>query len=160
MSTYQAEASHIIPVPPAQVYAIISDYNDGHQAILPRRYFTEMIVTEGGQGAGTVIIVHMNVFGMRVTYNMKITEPEPGRVLQETDTEAGVVTTFTLDPVQNGQHTRVTIATEGHLSPGIKGWVEKLTTPPITRKVFREELQQIADVVQQRAGDYKANTAS
>jgi uncharacterized protein YndB with AHSA1/START domain len=148
MSFYFAEASEIIDAPPEKIYAIISDYHAGHPSILPPRYFTELTVQEGGQGEGTVVDVHMNVFGMNVHYHMIVTEPEPGRVLVEEDKSAGVITTFTLDPVNGGKQTRVTIATKAKTSPGLRGMIEKLMNPPTARKIYREELRQLAEVVQ------------
>lgn len=150
MGYYQAEASETIVAPPDQVYAIISDYHKGHPAILPARYFTEMTVDEGGVGEGTVTTVLMNVFGARSALKLQVTEPEPGRVLVEEDRSAGVVTTFTLDPVNGGGATRVTIATRANTSPGLRGMVEKLMNPAITRKIYREELQQLAEIVQRK----------
>ncbi len=110
MNTYQAEASAVIDAPPANVYAILADYHEKHPAILPSRYFTDIQVTQGGQGAGTLATVRMNVYGTKTLYNMIVSEPEPGRVLQEEDAAAGVVTTFTVDPIDRGTHSRVTIA--------------------------------------------------
>ena len=57
-----------------------------------------MTVEKGGKGAGTVIRVLMNVLGVDRTYYMEVSEPEPGRVLAETDQDAGVTTTFTVKP--------------------------------------------------------------
>jgi carbon monoxide dehydrogenase subunit G len=152
MSHYYAEASEIIDAPPEKVYAVISDYHEGHPSILPSRYFTEMTVDEGGQGAGTFATIRMNVFGTKVLYHMSVTEPEPGRVLVEEDKSAGVTTTFTLDPFNGGGQTRVTISTKAKTSPGLRGMIEKLANPPILRKIYREELQQLAEVVQRKNG--------
>jgi uncharacterized protein YndB with AHSA1/START domain len=148
MGTYQVEASTIIAAPPERVYRIIADYRRGHPAILPPRYFTEMEVIEGGYGAGTVITVRMNVFGTEVTYQMTVSEPEPGRILQEEDASAGVATTFTVDPVDDGGRSRVTISTTAVTAPGLRGWLEKLLNPVITRRIYREELERLAAVGQ------------
>ncbi len=83
MNSYQVQESEVINSPPAQVYAIISDYHEGHPAILPSRYFTEMAVTAGGRGEGPVTTVAMNVFSAKILYELNVTEPEPGRVLVE-----------------------------------------------------------------------------
>lgn len=146
MSTYSVQASKMIPATPNHVYGIISDYHEGHQAILPRKYFDEMVVLEGGQGAGTRITVEMTVMGVKAFYDMKVTEPEPGRVLQEQDNKLGVITTFTVEPRHNGSHSHVTIATEMTASPGVKGWIEKWMNPPIMRRIYHEELDQLAQV--------------
>ena len=52
MSYYTAKASKVIDAPADQIYAVISDYHEGHPAILPTRYFTDMTVIQGGQGEG------------------------------------------------------------------------------------------------------------
>lgn len=145
MNQYQVTETAVINATPSQLYAILSDYQVGHRAILPPRYFTDMVVTAGGQGAGTAVTVHMNVLGTRVVYHLLVTEPEPGRILMEVDQEAGIQTTFTLDPVENGLRTRVTISTTARSSSGVKGVIERLINPGITRKIYREELKQLAD---------------
>lgn len=147
MTTYHAQASAIIDAPADRVYAIIADYHQGHPAILPARYFTAMTVDQGGRGEGTQATVQMNVFGNHFTYHLTVTEPEPGRVLVEKDPAAGVVTTFTVEPVDGGGQSRVTIATEARTSPGLRGWLEKLITPAITRRIYKEELASLAQHV-------------
>jgi hypothetical protein len=148
MSHYYVEVSGVVGAPPEKVYAIISDYHAGHPSILPSRYFTKLAVQEGGQGEGTVVDVYMDVFGVKALYHMRVTEPEPGRVLVEEDESAGVITTFTMDPVNGGGQTRVTIATKARTSPGLRGMIEKLMNPPIMRRIYREELGQLDEVVQ------------
>jgi hypothetical protein len=147
MGTYHVEESAVIDAPPKRVYEIISDYHDGHPSILPSRYFSDLEVIEGGQGTGTMIKVTMNVFGAKALYQMSVSEPEPGRVLQEEDVEAGVRTTFTVDSVNGGKQSLVTIATEARTSPGLRGWIEKLVSPAITKRIYQEELAQLSTVV-------------
>ena len=151
MNEYIVEVSKVIDAPASHLYAIVSDYNDGHQAILPKPYFTKMDVLEGGVGAGTKIEVHMEVMGQKVVYNMEVTEPEPGRVLAEEDKSVNTYTTFTFDPVNSGAQTNVTIKTRAQASSGIKGWFEKIINPPVTRKIFREELEILAEIAKERA---------
>jgi len=145
MSTYPAQESAIIGAPAERVYEIIADYHEGHPAILPTRYFTNLKVLEGGQGVGTSIVVQMNVFGSKALLNLRVTKAEPGRLLVEEDEVTGTVTTFSLEPLADGQ-TRVTIATETRTSPGLRGLLEKVMNPPITRRIYREELQKLAEV--------------
>ena len=80
-------ASAVIPARRERVYSLISNYRDGHPRILPKQ-FSNLIVEQGGTGAGTVIRFQMSVFGMKRTFRAVITEPEPGRVLVETDLDA------------------------------------------------------------------------
>lgn len=151
MGYYLAQESQVIDARPEQVYGVVSDYRSGHPSILPRQYFTSLTVDKGGQGAGTAVTVHMNVYGTKAMYKMTVSEPEPGRVLMEEDPSAGVVTTFTFDPIDGGRQTRVTISTKARTSPGLKGVMEKLMTPMIARKIYRAELRQLADVVRSRS---------
>ncbi len=150
MSEYQVEVSEVVDAQPERVYAIIADYKAGHPSILPQPYFKEMVVREGGFGAGTRATVRMEVFGASFEYDMQVTEPDPGHVLMEEDQAAGVQTTFTLEPVAAGSQTRVTIRTVTRTAAGVRGVVEKLINPPVTRKIYREELQQLVRVVEQR----------
>lgn len=151
MSQIHSEASIVINGRPEEIYAILADYHKGHPAILPKPYFTELTVKTGGTGAGTVIRVGMKVMGVERTYQMEVSEPEPGRVLVEADKEAGVTTSFTLDPINDGQQTRVSIATDTIASPGFTGFMEKLVNPPISRRIYKKELQQLADYVRRKA---------
>ena len=151
MSHYEVSVSRVVNAPPEAVYAVFADYHEGHTAVLPKPYFTNMTVTKGGTGAGTEITVNMSVMGVKVVYNMVVTEPEPGRVLQEEDKAAGTVTTFTMwIPVNNGQAAHVTIHTRARTAPGIRGFLEKLTTPPISRKIYNEELDLLEQYLAKR----------
>jgi hypothetical protein len=127
------------------VYAILSDYRVNHLAILPKSYFTELTVEKGGQGAGTIIRVRMKVMGKELAYRQIVSEPQPGRVLMEADAAAGVTTTFTVEPLNDGQHSRVTIATDAKASPGVMGWMERLFNPAVMRRIYQQELQQLVE---------------
>ena len=150
MSQIHTEVSDIIPARPEVVYTVLTDYRVGHPAILPKPYFTELQVEQGGQGAGTVVRTRMVVMGVERIFRLTVSEPEPGRVLKEVDEQAGVVTTFTVEPLNGGQQTRVTIATDARASPGVMGMMEKLMNPPITRRIYAEELRQLAEYVRQQ----------
>ncbi len=80
-----------------------------------------MRLVQGGQGNGTVALIKMNVLGTKVLYHMSVTELEIGRKLREDDSTAGVVTTFTVDPLNGGEQSKVTIKTTARTSPGLKG---------------------------------------
>jgi hypothetical protein len=142
------EVSEAIPAPAENVYAILADYREGHPAILPQPYFRELEVEQGGQGAGTIIRVAMEVMGVKRRYRMEVSEPEPGRVLVEHDPGAGVRTTFTVAPLDGGHRSLVTIATETKTAGGLQGLMERLINPSITRRIYRQELQQLAEYVQ------------
>ena len=87
--------SAIIPARRERVYSLLANYNEGHPRILPKQ-FSNLVVEQGGIGAGTVIRFEMSLLGRKQTFQAAITEPEPGRVLVETYLENGAVTTFTI----------------------------------------------------------------
>lgn len=149
MGQIHTEVSDIIPARPEVVYAVLADYRVGHPAILPKPYFTELQVEQGGQGAGTIVRTRMVVMGVERIFKLTVSEPEPGRVLKEVDEQAGVVTVFTVEPINGGQQARVTIATDARASPGLMGVMEKLMNPPLTRRIYKQELQQLAEYVRQ-----------
>jgi hypothetical protein len=105
----------------------------------------------GGIGAGTVVITDMEVYGTKRTFRLKVTEPQPGRVLAEEDAAAGTTTTFTVEPVGDGSQARVTIATYARVGPGFSGWMERMLNPYLMRKIYNEELQQLANYVTQQS---------
>lgn len=143
MSSIQVAVTDTIDAPPARVYAILADYRNHHPLILPKTYFVKLEVTKGGQGAGTEFVADMNIYGSKRTFHMTVSEPERGRVLAETDATLGTHTTFTVDPLEDGAKSKVTIATESKTSAGLGSWLEKLTTPMIMRKIYQEELKQL-----------------
>ena len=137
MSQYHAIATAVIKAPAERVYSILADYQVGHPAILPKPYFSGLSVEQGGRGAGTVFVTRMQVMGAERSFHMTVTEPQPGRVMVESD---GITTTtFTVEP-KGGAQCRVTITTDVRPSPGLQGWIERLFTPPFLRRVYRQEL--------------------
>lgn len=143
MSTIHVEVTDTIAAPPARVYAVLADYRNHHPNILPKPYFTGLRVESGGLGAGTVCVADMNVYGTKYTFHLTVTEPQPGRVLAETDEARGMYTTFTVEPVEGGAKSRVTISTDSRPSPGLAGWLERLMNPAIMRRIYRAELKQL-----------------
>jgi hypothetical protein len=140
MGEFMVEVSKKMNFPPASIYAVLADYQHHHPNILPKQYFRELQVLEGGQGAGTRVLVRMRVMGVEREFQMSIAEPEPGRVLTETDEESGTYTTFRIEPVGN-ERSRVTIASRFTTGSGPAGWMERIVTGTITRRIYKEELQ-------------------
>jgi hypothetical protein len=147
MPQHAISAVALIPAPPQQVYSIIADYRDGHPRILPKPHFVSSTVEQGGVGAGTVIRFQMRLMGRIQTFRAAITEPEPGRVLVETDTQTGATTTFTVEPRDDGQHAEVTITTVTSVRKGLLGRLEARLTTRLLRPIYVQELAQLADVV-------------
>ncbi len=135
-------ASAKIAAPPARVYAILADYRSGHPSILPPAAFLGLEVEAGGVGDGTRILVRARKPGGVREMRMRVTEPEPGRVLAEEDVETGTRTTFTVEPCGTGDHCRVTLTTVW--APGSVSGLERLLIPLVVPRVFREELRLLA----------------
>jgi hypothetical protein len=143
MSSFEVAVSRMIPAPPAAVYRLLANYQTEHPRILPKPYFASLTVEEGGIGAGTVYRAEMHVLGAKQTLHMTVSEPEPGRVLMESDPAAGIVTTFTITPLMDGTISALTIATVWQTPPGLRGLGQRLMTPPITRRIYHKELDLI-----------------
>jgi hypothetical protein len=139
-------ASATIPARRERVYSLIANYNDGHPRILPRQ-FTSLVVEQGGVGAGTIIRFQRSVFGKKQAFRAVITEPQPGRVLVETDLDAnGAVTTFMVDPGGAPADSRVTISTELRVRSGFLGKIEKTLSTLLLRPMYVQELENLARV--------------
>ncbi len=142
----KASASKIIDAPAETIYAVIADYHHGHAAILPKPFFQSMTVVKGGIGTGTEVITKTQAFGQRRTYHQRVSEPVPGRVIQEADIHTGQWSRFRLEPQSDGR-TRVTIDAELPPNKGIMGLIERLTAPPVMAHMFRAELDNLAHYV-------------
>ncbi len=149
MSQAHAEASAIVDAPPSVVYATLADYRTGHPQVLPKPAFSDLVVEQGGQGAGTEFRVTVTVLGTTTEYHMRVAEPQPGRVLSETDLVTGLTTTFTVDPIDDGQRSRVTIATDWTSRGGLPGYAERLLTPFFMQRIYAQQLRQMDDVIGQ-----------
>jgi len=139
-------ASAVIPARRERVYALIANYHDGHPRIVPK-HFSGLVVEQGGIGAGTVIRFQMSIFGRKQTFRAAVTEPEPGRVLVETDLDAnGAVTTFIVDQGPAPADSRVTISTELKVRSGFLGVIEKALGTLLLRPIHVRELENLARV--------------
>jgi hypothetical protein len=137
-----AWAERIIDAPPAAVYAILADYRTHHPRIMPPAFFSYLEVERGGVGEGTLFHITLRVGPKRVLH-MAVAEPEPGRVLTETDLTTGGITTFTVNPDERGKRSEVRISSEWPRSGGLKGLVDRLMTPPMTNHVLSLQLDEL-----------------
>jgi hypothetical protein len=139
-----ASSTAAIDAPVHEVYAVLADYRHGHPHILPRQFFSSLDVVRGGRGAGTRIRVGTRMLGIEKTFEMDVTEPEPGRVLRETDPATGLETSFIVEPLDDARGSRVTIATTWDSMAGLAGRVEGLVMPFLLGWVYRRELSELA----------------
>lgn len=71
-------------------------------------------------------------------YRMRVDEPEPGRVLTESDTGASLVTTTTVFPQDGVSLARISTAWDG--PGGIGGLFERLFAPRVMRAMRAQRL--------------------
>src|SRR6266496_6094322 len=144
MAQQSFSASALIPAPAQIVYQLIADYRNGHPHIVPKPYFVSLDVEEGGYGEGTVINFQMKVMGRIQSFHSAITEPVPGQILVETDSNTGASTTFTVEPRLKGNESFVTIATTIQAPDGISGKIQGWLTGKLLQPIYVKELEQLA----------------
>ena len=145
--SYRVSRSRHIAAHPSRVYAAIADYREQHPQIIPPQYFRRLEVLEGGKGAGTRTRVELCVLGVKRAFEQVVTEPEPGRVLAETNQDGSGVTTFTVETTDGGKGSQVTIVTDMVARPGVSGFLERLFTSVLLSRIYRKELARLADYV-------------
>lgn len=151
MHTFRVSASGHINAPASTIYRLIADYRDGHPRIVPPKHFRNIVVEDGGYGAGTRISFEMVVLGIARRARAVVEEPEPGRVLVERDLDARAMTTFVVDPAR-GEASTVTIATEMPHRPGIAAAMERFMAARVLPKIYRAELARLAEIATARPG--------
>jgi hypothetical protein len=138
-NTMRVDATAHVSASAADAYRMIADYRVGHARIIPPRYIRHLRVEEGGYGAGTVISYDLIAFGKTNHARARVTEPEPGRVLVETDLEKGAVTSFIVDPI-GAAKSRVTIRTDMPTRSGLLGVIERAMIRRFLSRVYVAEL--------------------
>ena len=133
-----AAAERTIDAPAAHVYDLIRDFREHHPNFLPPQ-FSDFRIECGGVGAGTVHRFRMTLAGRTSEYRVRVGEPQPGRMLIESDKSRRMLTTFTVDPERDGR-SRVRIQTRWY-SDGLAGMVQWLVAPRMLSKVYRQELE-------------------
>ena len=150
MPLIHASASAVVDAPPEQVYSYLADYREHHPHILPPA-FTELKVESGGVGAGTVFKVSMTAGGRGREYLMEVTEPEPGRVLAESDRNSSLVTTFTVEATgEAASLVRIETGWEG--AGGVGGFFERTFAPRVLRRLYADELKRLDAYAGERRG--------
>ena len=126
---------------------------------LPAAAFSGFEVETGGVGAGTVIRFNLAAGGRTRQFRSEIAEPEPGRVLTESDTNSSAVTTFTVMPA--GDNASVRIDCEWNGASGIGGFFERTFAPRVMRGILADELTRLdAYARNEQAGPDRCRTAA
>jgi Polyketide cyclase / dehydrase and lipid transport len=140
VNTYLS-AERLIEAPPDVVYRCIADYRQHHRpgGFLPPA-FSNMHILNGGVGAGTIIRFSVRLAGRTRTITQHVTEPQPGRVLVESDNSLRTV--FTVQP--EGNTSRVRFDTRMQ-APGLEGLVNRLFAPALMKSLYADELRRLEE---------------
>jgi hypothetical protein len=138
VNTY-VSAERLIHATPDVVYRCLADYRHHHRpgGFLPPA-FTDMHILQGGVGAGTTIRFSMRLAGQRRTITQHVTEPEPGRVLVESDDS--LQTVFTVQPEGAGSRVRFDTCMR---AGGLAGLANRLFAPALMKPLYADELQRL-----------------
>ena len=140
MARIVVSAEGTVEAPADTVYRYIADMREHHPRFLPPA-FSDFRVESGGVGAGTITRYKLTAGGRTREYRTKIAEPDPGRVLTESDTGSSAVTTFTVSP--QGTTSLVQISTAWDGAGGIGGLFERMFAPRVLRAIFTDELSRL-----------------
>jgi hypothetical protein len=147
MATLHASAERVIDAPIEVIYNCIADYNQHHAHILPKEFSDLRVESGSGVGEGTVITFKTKAWGVTQAYRAHVSEPQAGRVLQETNDD-GSFSTFTLDAVAGG--VKVTIETTFTNSTGLKGIMERLLARRTMESMYARELANLDSYAKSR----------
>ena len=140
MGEVRAAKEAPVGAPADIVYALIADHRDHHPRFLPPA-FSDFVVEEGGVGAGTVTRFKVTAGGRSRAFHMRVDEPEPGRVMTESDLESTLVTTWTVSPAGEGSRVRIETVWQG--AGGIGGFFERLFAPRVMERLYADELERL-----------------
>jgi hypothetical protein len=140
MARNEASADGTVDAPADTVYGYLADMRNHHPRFLPPA-FSDFQVESGGVGTGTVTRFKLTAGGRSREYLMKVDEPEPGRVLTESDMNSSAVTTFTVSP--RGEKSLVRISTAWDGAGGIGGVFERMFAPRVLRSIYSDELKRL-----------------
>ncbi len=147
MGTIHVAQEAQVGAPADLTYRLIAD-DTHHQRFLPDS-FSDFETLEGGVGDGTLHRFKFDSGRSVREYRMRVSEPEPGRVLTETDEGSSLSTTFTVTP--SGDGCLVKIATQWTGAGGIGGFFERTFAPKVLRGIYADELSRLDTYAREQA---------
>jgi ribosome-associated toxin RatA of RatAB toxin-antitoxin module len=149
MSKIRVEREGSVGASAEVTYRLIAE-DEHHQRFLPDA-FSDFEVIEGGTGAGTVHRFKVRAGGRTRQYTMRVSEPEPGRVVTETDQDSSLVTNFTVKPL-SADSCRVLISTSWDGAGSVGGFFERRFAPRAMRRLYAEELAKLDRLAREQSG--------
>jgi uncharacterized membrane protein len=146
-------AEGTVDAPAETVYGYIADMREHHPHFLPPA-FSNFHVESGGIGAGTVMRFTLTAGGRTREYQTKVAEPDPGRVLTESDLQSSSVTTFTVAP--RGDTSVVQISTAWDGAGGVGGFFERTFAPRVLRAIYADEIKRLDAYARERRASASA----
>ena len=140
MAKIVVSAERPVEAPADAVYRYLADMRDHHPRFLPPA-FSDYRVESGGVGAGTVTRFKVTAGGRTREYRMRVEEPEPGRVLTESDTGSSLVTTTTVSPRDGASLVQISTAWDG--AGGIGGVFERMFAPRVMQAIYADGLERL-----------------
>jgi hypothetical protein len=138
MSPVVATAEHTVHAPSERVIAALADYVGVRPRLLPEQ-FSDYRVESGGQGAGTRVHWRFAATSKRVRDQLMIVTAPDATSLVESDANSSMVTTWTVQPVDDGG-TTVRVRTTWNGAGGIGGFFERTFAPKGLQRVYGEIL--------------------
>ena len=139
MAQITVSAERAIAAPADAVYGYVADH-EHHARFLPPA-FQDFRVEAGGVGAGTITRFTLNAGGRTREYRMEVAEPEPGRVLTESDTESSLVTTWTIEP--EGTTPGSASPRRGRGPAASEGSSSAFSAPRVMRGLYADQLERL-----------------
>src|ERR1700753_1748193 len=140
MAKIVVSAERTVDAPADAVYGYVADMRDHHPQYLPPA-FSDFQVESGGTGAGTITRFKVTAGGRTRDSRMQVDEPEPGRILTESDTASSLVTTTTVTPRDGTSLVQITTSWNG--AGGIGGFFERRFAPKAMRAIYTDGLQRL-----------------
>ena len=144
MAVIEVTAERTVNAPAEAVWGYIRDMHT-HPKFLPPA-FSDFHIESGGVGTGSVTRFKVTAGGRTREYHMTVDEPEPGRVLRESDQNSSLITKFIVDPAVAGA-SLVQISTTWQGAGGIGGFFERTFAPKGVSKLHTQTLENLARVV-------------
>jgi uncharacterized protein YndB with AHSA1/START domain len=151
MGTIRVSAERTVDAPAATVYHCVADMREHHPHYLPPA-FSDFQVESGGVGDGTITRFTVTAGGRTRQYRMRVGEPEPGRVLTESDTASSLVTTTTVTPQGSGSLVQISTTWDG--AGGIGGVFERLFAPRVMHGIYADELERLDAYARQQCDQH------
>lgn len=148
MAVILVNAERTVNAPADTVYEYVRNMREHHPHYLPPA-FSDFQVESGGVGDGTVTRFKVTAGGRTRDYRMIVSEPEPGRVLAESDTGSSLVTKTTVTPKEGGV-SLVQISTTWQGAGGVGGFFERMFAPKAMRSIYEDELKRLDDYARER----------